>query len=454
MDNRLPIYDICIDDDSLGLTAISIVDDPAIQENFIAFKDEKLVESNLWLSSHEKREIVSPVLIPNQLILRRSEDGQLYYIRWSEKTIRQSAERYLANGWFNNVTVNHPTFYDENLTYEDVLEKDVYMLRMWIIEDEKTDDANTKYGFSLPKGTLMVHFKIHNRKIWKRIKDGELKGLSIEAFTSMVKSDNDINLNISMNKLDVNDKQMGLFQKFVQFLNSVSDEALAAAENAKTDETESGEVKLTYQVDEEKFITVDEEGFARDMEYKILAEGEYQLYDGNMFYVDGEGKFAGTKSIDDAEKLVKENDKETLVPIAEKKEDLEDEEKTDTDGGECVTDDGQADTDTDKETADTHEEDTADEPKDKEDEDREVRDENIEAPLSLIPFKIDGVEYLLPTEVVDFINKLQGKADEVFAELNLMKERIPSVEPINTTAGVKEEGNDLHNAIRLLNWKN
>ena len=240
MVQEFPIYDVIIDDNSLGLTAISLVDEPAIMQDFVAFK--AMEQQMIWMSSREKREIVSPILIPNQLILRQNDKGELYYIRWTADTIKLAAEKYIANGWFNNFTVMHPTFYNKDMKYEDALEKDVYMLRIWTIDNAETDDANTKYGFNLPEGTLMVHFKVHNRKIWQRIKSGELKGVSIEAFTSMIKNNSNVNINVNMDKLDVTAKQMSLFQKFIAFMNEVSAEAKDIADVAKKDETNSGEV--------------------------------------------------------------------------------------------------------------------------------------------------------------------------------------------------------------------
>ena len=429
-----PVYDVTLDDETLGLTAISLVDEPAIQTDFIYFKDA--IENMIFLANKEKREIVSPILIPNQLILRKNnEDGSLYYIRWTKDTIKLAAERYLANGWFNNFTVNHPMFYDSNLTYEDCLEKDVYMLRMWIIDYERTDDANTKYGFELPEGTLMVHMKIHNRKIWNKIKNGELKGLSIEAFTKFVNVNN-INQNKeTMKKLDVTSKQLSLFEKFITFVNEVSKEAEDIADIAKKDEMESGEVELKYWTDNEHFIIVDKEGYARDEENNLVAEGKYTLADGNVLVVDKDNKFVET--IANTEEVAKEEKIE--APIAEEKIEIEEDEKKDEkiEGeGEQVdvqpNDEGDG---VDAETSGKSTDETADE--------------------TLVPFTIGDVEYQLPQEVVDYITALITEKENTAVELNQMKERIPSTSPIPNVIKQGDTSNDsLFEAIRLLNTKN
>lgn len=97
-----------------------------------------------------------------------------------------------------------------------------------------------------------------------------------------------------MKKFDFNKKTYELFQKFIMMLNDVSDEAEAIADVAKKDETESGEVSLRYWIDNEHYITVDAEGFCRNEEMNIMADGEYTLTDGNILVIQ-DGKFVETR---------------------------------------------------------------------------------------------------------------------------------------------------------------
>lgn len=452
MNNTFPIYDIVIDENSIGLTAISLVDYPAIQENWVAFSKQQMI----WMSSAEKREVIAPVLIPDQLILRKAEDGSLYYIRWRRETILQAAQKYIANGYFNNFTYMHPTFYNKDMKYEDALEKDIYMLRMWTIED-KNDDAITKYGFNLPEGTLMCHFKVHSRKLWQKIKNKEVMGCSIEAFTTMVKNNSNINVNVNM---DINNKQMSLFQKFVAFLNEVSAEASEIADVAKKDETNSGEVSLKYWLDDEHYVEVDAEGFVRDEENNLVSEGEYKLADGNVLVVDANNKLVETKAVSE-----ESNEEPIEAPIAEEKlKDEEEEKKDDENAEEPKAGDGAEDNvPSDEGNADGVEE----TPKvgDEEDDEKKrvasasVEEEMpIEAPSTLVPFEINGVEYELPQEVIDYINSLIAAKDSVQSELSLMKENVPSASPIPTVINqsvesAEESNDDLFSAIKKLNYK-
>lgn len=466
MNNTFQIYDVIIDDNSLGLTAISLVDEPAIMEDFLAFKNQE-TEQMIWMSSRDKHEIVSPILIPNQLILRQGEDGSLYYIRWTKETIAMAAERYIANGFFNNFTVMHPTFYNKDMKYTDALEKDIYMLRMWTIDNAETDDANTKYGFNLPEGTLMVHLKVHNRKIWQMIKNKELRGLSIEAFTRMIKNNNNVNINVNM---DITNKQMSMFQKFITFMNEVSAEAQDIADVARKDETNSGEVSLKYYITDEHYIEVDAEGYARDEEYNLVAEGEYKLADGNVLVVGADNKFIESKA------LAEGSEEEPLeAPIANEKvkeEDKEDEKDDEKSEGEPS---GEGDS-TESEGDAVGNEEGTESPAEEDDEKKKVANATVdkeedeipvevpveepieEIPSTLVPFDINGVEYMLPQEVIDFINGLIASKDSVMSELSMMKERIPSAEPIpavinQTKVEVEDETDGLFNAVRLLNRK-
>jgi hypothetical protein len=303
--------------------------------------------------------------------------------------------------------------------------------------------------------------------------------LSIEAFTNIVKSNNDVKLNINMQKLDVTGKQLNLFQKFIGFLNEVSAEASELADIAKKDETDSGEVSLKYYLDDEHYMEVDAEGFVRDEEYNLVAEGEYKLADGNIIVVDANNKLVETK----AESDVKEEEP-VEAPLAEEK--LKDEEKEKKNDEDVKEDEGKADGEsgaTEPEgdaVGDEKGAEDADEEKRKiagaELDDKEKKDEEVpveapveevpteeqpteEPPLTLVPFVIDGVEYQLPQEVVDYINALVGEKDNAMNEIALMKEQIPSATPIPTVINQSVESvedsetDGLFSAIKALNRK-
>jgi len=166
----MKIIELLIDEEALlsGIEAISIVDRPAIQENFIALKEHSKVE--LAEVDKDKRILMGPALIPNKNIYREDEEGE-YYIYFSEDTVRKASELFLSRGNQNKSTLEH----EASLHGLTVVES-------WIIEDE-THDKSKKYDFNLPVGTWMVSMKVNNDEVWdKYVKTGLVKGFSIEGY--------------------------------------------------------------------------------------------------------------------------------------------------------------------------------------------------------------------------------------------------------------------------------
>ena len=166
------IVELVIDKDSeqLAIDAISLVSSPAIEQNFVYFNKQK---NNLTLAAidEEKRLLVSPALIPYKQIYRYDEQtGQDYYVYFTADTVRKASEAYMKHQNTNNATIQH----EEKVT-------GVYTVESWIVQDSKTDKT-ALYGYDLPVGTWAVSMRIENDEVWNRIKDGELKGLSIEGY--------------------------------------------------------------------------------------------------------------------------------------------------------------------------------------------------------------------------------------------------------------------------------
>ena len=165
------IVELVIADESPELTidAISLVTSPAIEENFVFFGKEK---NNLTFAKidEEKRMLVSPALIPNKQIFRHDPNTNSdYYVYFSKETVAEAASLYLKHNNHHKATYQH----EEDVT-------GVLTVESWIKEGDM--DKSKLYGYDLPNGTWFVKMKINNDDIWSKIKDGELKGLSIEGY--------------------------------------------------------------------------------------------------------------------------------------------------------------------------------------------------------------------------------------------------------------------------------
>lgn len=195
------VYDITINDLEQGMYKVSLVDKPAIEENFIYFSEEEVVR---MFTSDEKQEIVGPIMIPDKEILRFSKELGYYYVRFSREVIEEIMYKYSKEGLFNEFGIHHKFDTD-----------DVVMLEVWMKESD--NDKSKDYGYDLPNGTVFVKAKIESGELFNAIKDGEINGFSIE-----IKADiKQVNTNEEMNEFQFA-KELGKLEaqfeaKFAQF---------------------------------------------------------------------------------------------------------------------------------------------------------------------------------------------------------------------------------------------
>ena len=161
------IVELIIDekDETSGIDAVSLVESPAIESNFLALKKH---EVELKEIDAEKRIVLGAALIPNKQIYRTNEKKEEYYIYFSEATVRKASELFLMNGNQNNATLEH----NEKL-------KGMSVVESWIVEDAKNDKSNI-YNLGAKGGEWCLMSKIDNQKVWDEIKLGTYNGYSSE----------------------------------------------------------------------------------------------------------------------------------------------------------------------------------------------------------------------------------------------------------------------------------
>ena len=162
------IVELILDEDQeIGIEAISVVENPAIEEDFIALKSQ---EFKLAEVDKERRILMGALLIPNKPIYRRNGEDE-YYIYFSKDTVLKASQMYLTQGKQNNSTLEHQ-YAIEGLS----------LVESWLVED-KVHDKSVKYGMDLPLGTWVGSVKVNNEKIWNEfVKTGKVKGFSIEGY--------------------------------------------------------------------------------------------------------------------------------------------------------------------------------------------------------------------------------------------------------------------------------
>ena len=156
-----------------GVFAISLVEQPAIESDFIALsKQEKNVEVLFKQQDKEKQILTGAVLIPNKQILRvDKETGEDFYVYFSTETIRKASELFMINDNQHNHTLQHKSDL-QNLT----------VVESWV--KDNPIDKSVHYGFDkLPVGTWFVSVKVNDKSIWDEyVKTGIVKGFSIEGY--------------------------------------------------------------------------------------------------------------------------------------------------------------------------------------------------------------------------------------------------------------------------------
>lgn len=190
MAKKKKIYKVGIDSETY---AISLVESPAIEETLVALEEQKPIK--VQLADEEKYMVYSAVLVPEKPIYRRNEDGDEFYIEFTKESIEKMAQEYLMNYRQNEITLDHAT-----------MANDITLVESWI----KTDmykDKSVAIGLSedLPIGTWIAGLKVNQIDAWNRIKNGELRGFSVESMISLEEfskqEQNTNNMNIETNDM-------------------------------------------------------------------------------------------------------------------------------------------------------------------------------------------------------------------------------------------------------------
>jgi hypothetical protein len=164
------IIELVIDENEelFGIEAISVVENPAIEEDFIALKNQDQIR--LAEVSKEKRILMGAALIPDKPIYRKSDDNE-FYIYFSKDTVAKASQMFLQAGNQGQATMEHATEKLEGMT----------VVESWIVED-LVHDKSKKYGLDMPLGTWMISVKCENDKVWAKVKEQQIRGFSIEGY--------------------------------------------------------------------------------------------------------------------------------------------------------------------------------------------------------------------------------------------------------------------------------
>lgn len=229
--------------------AISIVDQPAIESNFIALaKQEKPMKFKI--QSEEKRMLYGSALRADFPIYRCYDYGNdldEFYVEFSADAIRRLMVKFMKNYSQKNWTKDHMDF-AEGLT----------VVESWIVEDPERDKANVLGLTDFGKGDWMIGVKVDDDELWHSIKEGRWHGFSVEAFVDLEEQIKEIknNSDIKMSKSKINmdellDSIKGIIQDAVEKADGqdaeVQEEAVEQAAEEVTEAVEATEEETTEE---------------------------------------------------------------------------------------------------------------------------------------------------------------------------------------------------------------
>lgn len=156
------------EDDITGIDAISLVDMPAVQKNFLCFnKDSELVKLNFDNSKHI---ITGVVCLADTPIYRYNQNLGEYYVVFTKETIERMVEKFSKQDLFKSVNLQH-----DNNKFVD----GIYMVESFITNKER--GINPVEFADIPDGSWICSFKVENDELWNEIINGDkLNGFSLQ----------------------------------------------------------------------------------------------------------------------------------------------------------------------------------------------------------------------------------------------------------------------------------
>ena len=258
---KIEVFELVIDtDDESGNSAISFVDRPAIDSNFIKFSEQ--IEHKFKIKDEEKRIVEGYCMVAELLIARVTDEGKKFFVKFSAKTIEQIREKQSRLGLNNSFNLMHDS---ENKA------EGVYMLDNLIIDNERGKVAPKEFE-KVPNGSLWISAKVDNDEIWQSVKDGTFQGFSVEGMYKQLES-------VSMDEETINK----IIKTIQDFEKSIEDNVQLS--NKQTIDNMSKETldKVKSLIFGEEKTEVAVEATPEVTEVKLMAA---ELADGTMVNID------------------------------------------------------------------------------------------------------------------------------------------------------------------------
>jgi hypothetical protein len=165
---KLPVYKLDINefDEETGIDFVSLVENAAIQKDFLAFSETPI---KFAIQDEEKRIVTGAAMIADLPIYRRDEIRGEYYVVFDKESIFKIAKKWARSNQYNSVNAHHKT----------PIMNGVSLFESYIIDRER--GVMPPNGFEeVADGSWFVSYLIDNDDVWAKVKSGEFKGFSVE----------------------------------------------------------------------------------------------------------------------------------------------------------------------------------------------------------------------------------------------------------------------------------
>ena len=216
MRKELPIYEIMIDLDDPETTVSynAMVEFPAHEKNFEMFNKKIAYEFN------DEQQVITGIAISSDTPIYRYDDKskEEYYVVFTKQAIRDIIFDYARRNNFNNVNLDHNPH-----KVVDV----VYMIMSYQIDNAR--------GFTAPErfkdandGSWLVSYKVTDKALFERAKNGEFNGFSIEGVFNLIETDK-----TQESEFEAILKEIQLWKRNVERIRMFNDYPEAVSNNAK-----------------------------------------------------------------------------------------------------------------------------------------------------------------------------------------------------------------------------
>lgn len=272
---KLPVYEALISSEDDGIVTISLVDEPAVESDFVCFAKD--TGKQLFALKDSAERLITGCLMKADTPIYRNDNGFQYYIVFSKKTIQTMAQKMLADSTFKNIDTQH----NGELLPQGALT----LMEVYIKDSNKGIDPNF---VDIPDGSLMSTFKVNSDDIWNECLNGDyLNGFSLEGFFETKQIDFSINKPNKTKSFKMRIKEL-LRRMLAQF-----------------GEVSMDELTLYYEGDGELTVGT----VVTDIDGNPVADGEYHNEEMTVTIMDGK--------VDAIEYIEKEEEPVADEPVAD-----------------------------------------------------------------------------------------------------------------------------------------